>query len=231
MNAFSNRMSLTAEMVIPAKPAADIGADHAQLAIHLVETGLVPRVIVGELGDGPFGRAGTAVKQCCCPEKIELRQGNGLDVLGWHEVSTVFLAGMGGDTIVEILSRSWDKAASFERFVLQPMSKAHVLRQRLASRGWIIESEALAEEGNRLFLVLTVRPGNLPYFLTDLELDIGPVLLKNKSRLTKLHMERILRRYRLIYKEITGAADKGQRTQGDYYGDKISGLEELLNEY
>jgi tRNA (adenine22-N1)-methyltransferase len=224
-----DRLLSTAGMVMPGKPVADIGADHARLAIYLAETGQVPRIIIGELGNGPFQRACAAVMQSPYQQIIELRQGNGLEVLKFSEVSTVVLAGMGGDTIIEILSRNWDKAASFERFVLQPMSRINVVRRRLASRGWIIESEALVEERNRIFVVMAVRPGNIPYLLNDLEIDIGPILLKNINQVTRLYMRGILHQYRLIYKEITGSANIRQLSLADYYHDKIGRLEEILN--
>jgi len=223
------RLCAISEMVIPGKPAADIGADHAQLAVYLAETSRAPKVIIGELGDGPFQRATTAVRQSGAVEKIELRQGDGLEVLDFHEVNTVVLAGMGGDTIIEILSRDWDKAASFERFVLQPMSKSCVIRQRLASRGWVIENEVLAEERKRLFLVMAVCPGNVPYYLTDLETDIGPILLNNGHRATRLYVQRFLDQYRLIYKEITGSWLGHHHELADYYAEKISGMEEYLD--
>jgi tRNA (adenine22-N1)-methyltransferase len=222
------RLTMIADMVIKGKKAADIGADHALLPIYLIENNLAPQVIIGELGDGPYQRAWNAVQASSVKNRIELRQGDGLQVLDYGEVKSVVLAGMGGDTMVEILAHDWNKAASFRRFIFQPMSKAQILRQRLASRGWIIEEERLGLENGHFFQVIASRPANCPYLLKDLEIEIGAAVLKADDELKKGFIQVYLHKYERIYEELLGSSLYRNRLLAEDYKAKIVKLEEIL---
>lgn len=228
MNDTFKRLATVADMVIKGETVADIGADHALLPIYLILNQIVPRVIIGELGDGPYRRAWNAVQASSVKSRIDLRQGNGLQVLNYGEVKTVVLAGMGGDTMVDILANNWDKAASFQRFVFQPMSKAQVLRQRLASRGWLIEEELLGMENGRFFLVMSSRPANCPYPLTDLEIEIGSEILRADDEFKRGFIQRYLHKYTKIYQELIHSPLHRNRVLAQDYRDKIARLEEIL---
>jgi len=228
MPSLMKRLAVVADMIVPGEPVADIGADHAQLSIHLIEKQIVPRVIIGEFSDGPFARACSAVQDSTVKDKIELRQGNGLQVLKFKEVGTVVLAGMGGDTIIDILAHDWEKADGFQRFVFQPMSKAGVLRQRLASRGWLIEEERLVLENGKIFLVIASSPANCPYPLTDLEIEIGPLILKDNNKLTRRFIQVYLNKYNHIYADLTKSALNRNNQLIQDYRQKVERLEEIL---
>jgi tRNA (adenine22-N1)-methyltransferase len=221
---------MIADMVIKGKKVADIGADHALLPIYLLENQISHKVIIGELGDGPYLRAWKAVQACAFKLNIDVRQGNGLQILDYSEVNTIVLAGMGGDTIAEILEYDWDKTISFERFVLQPMTKAQVLRRRLADWGWLIEEERLGREHGRFFQVIASRPDNCPYTLTDLELEVGAAL-KADTELTREFIRACLHKYRRIHHELTYSLllDGNPILDGEYQ-QKIERLEEILGE-
>ncbi len=199
------RLAMIADMVIKGEKVADIGADHALLPIYLVENQIAPQVIIGELGDGPYRRACQAVQASACQNRIELRQGNGLQILGYGEVKSVVLAGMGGDTMVDILTYDRQKALSFERYVFQPMSKAQVLRQQLAAWGWSIEAERLGRENGRFFQVIASRPAHSIYTLTDLEMELG-LALKAEDELHREFITQYLQKQRRIYAKLQASA-------------------------
>ncbi|MDH7498067.1 MAG: class I SAM-dependent methyltransferase, partial [Syntrophomonadaceae bacterium] len=111
----SKRLQAVARQVLAGRPAADIGADHALLAVHLVRSGRCPRVVVGELAAGPFERARAFVQREGVADRVSVRRGDGLEVLAEGEVATVIMAGLGGGTIAAILERAGPKAASFSR--------------------------------------------------------------------------------------------------------------------
>jgi tRNA (adenine22-N1)-methyltransferase len=228
MTFLNERLAMVAEMIGTGKSVADIGADHARLATYLVESKIAPKVIIGELSDGPYNRSYEAVMGCSDRDKIEVRQGNGLQVLERGEVDCVVLAGMGGDTIVDILSHDWDKAASFKYYVFQPMSKAEVLRQRLASRGWIINNERLVQEHDHIYLGITSRPGNCPYYLHGLDLELGAFILKADNETKKIYIARYLQKCQRIYRELLLSSLHRNRVLADEYREKITILEEAL---
>lgn len=176
------RIASIAEMVIKGETAADIGTDHAGLAMYMLDAGIAPRMIISDLPAGPFNRACLAVKNSPYRDRIEVRQGNGLQVLRAGEVFNVIIAGMGGDTIAEIINFDLYKARSFKHYVFQPMSKPQVLRSLLSKLGWPILDEVLVKEKKHYFVIISARPDNKPYSLSPLEAEIGPIILKHSSQ-------------------------------------------------
>jgi tRNA (adenine22-N1)-methyltransferase len=171
-----------ADLVIAGEPVADIGSDHALLACYLVDEGRCPRAICGELGEGPYRRTFEAVCKYGLDHLIEVRQGNGLEVLAVGEVATVVLAGMGGNTIVSILNASPPKTQSFNRLVLQPMNALVEVRRLASSKGWSIEKETVVKDGDyyvNLVLNPRCRQDNK---LSETELRWGPLLMQDAQK-------------------------------------------------
>ncbi len=229
MTKLSKRLGLLVNLIKPGQSVADIGSDHAALALYLVENGIAPSVIVSELGEGPYNIASRAVEHSPFRARIFLRQGDGLQVLLHGEVDTVILAGMGGDTIVEILGYDWQKSATYSHYLFQPMSKDDVLRRNLVDHGWQIEYEQLVKENHRLYIVIAARPNQGSYQMTDLELEIGPIILKADDPLKREYLQRRLRKWRSIYDKMVAIREPELSKLAGVYRDKIVRLEEILN--
>ena len=229
MTTLSERLSLVAEMISTGRTVADIGGDHARLALFLAEEGVSPRVIISELGEGPFIRAGCSVQESPCRGRIELRRGNGLQVLHPGEVDEVVLAGMGGDTIVDILSYDWDKAASFQHFLFQPMTRARIVRANLAVQGWPIEDEKLVREKNRIYIVIAARPGHFSYSLSPLELEVGPLILRADNELKIEYIRGILHKLRTAHRQMMHSASDDIMSAAAVNLESIARLEEILD--
>ncbi len=227
MPGIDQRLLAISDMLIKGESTADIGTDHALLPIYMVENSIVPRVIVTELTDGPYQRAANAVQNSLYRDKIEVRQGNGLQVLEAGEVVNIIIAGMGGETIVDILSCDWQKSESYARYVFQPMSRPQVLRRELSLRGWPILDERLVEERNRYFVIISSCPGNLRYILSPLELEVGPVILRTESEFKKDYLKGYLKKYVNIYHSLMKSTGTENHILEEYR--KIIGeLEEIL---
>lgn len=225
----NKRLLTVSDSVIRGEAAADIGADHGLLALFLLEKGIVPWVIASEVKEGPFERLRQAVEKSTFYERIELRLGNGLEVLQPGEVATVIVAGMGGDNIAEILSRKWSHSASYRKFIFQPMSKTEVLRRELSQQGWPILEEKLLEEQQRIYLILSSCPGDIPYELTPLELDLGPIILRCDNPLKKRFLVDSLRKYRRVYQGLMQSKGIIQANSLEEYEKKIKTLEEIIH--
>ncbi len=229
MITLSERLSLLAEMISIGRTVADIGGDHARLALFLAEQGVSPRVIISELGEGPFTRASRSVQESSYRGRIELRRGNGLQVLHPGEVDEVVLAGMGGDTIVDILSYDWDKAASFQHFLFQPMTRARVVRANLAAQGWPIEDERLVREKDRIYIVIAARPGHSPYSLSPLELEVGPLILRADDELKIEYIRGILHKLRTAHRQMIHSSRADITSAAAVDLENIARLEEILD--
>lgn len=224
------RLTTIADMVIKDKAVADIGADHALLSIYMMERRLISNAIVTDIIDGPYERAKKAVNDSPYRNNIEVRKGDGIDIINPHEVATVIIAGMGGDTIADIISRDWDKSESFTRFILQPMSRPNILRKLLANRGWVLLEERLVYENGKYFIILSYKPNNTPYELSPLEIDIGPMLLIKTYEYKREYLQSYLAKYKAISNSLNKSPGYKEHKLLLDYQDKIRELEEILGE-
>ena len=137
---------------------ADIGTDHALLPVYLIEKGIATKVIASDINLGPFDSARQAVIAKGLQDKIDVRLGDGLDVLSPGEAQAVVIAGMGGNTIRKVLAAFPETVSLFERLILQPMNDAYDLRCWLIKNGWCLVDEKLVAEGERLYVIIAVEP-------------------------------------------------------------------------
>lgn len=175
----TSRLAKIADNIPRGTMIADIGTDHAYLAVYLVEQGICPGAVVGDLNQGPVESAESTVKAYRLENKIDIRQGDGLKILRPGEVDLVVLAGMGNNLIINILKDSPELLNSLKHLVLQPNKNPGDVRAWLAKNKWGIVQEELVEDRNKLYTIITFEPGK-GFFPQDLfEMELGPCLLQN----------------------------------------------------
>ena len=161
------RLAAMAEFVSVGESIADIGADHGYLPIHLLREEVIPFAILSDVHKGPLEKTRLSVEKAISQfdvvtdevdERISLRLGDGLSVIEKGEVDIIVIAGMGGETIIKILSAEIEKSVSFSKFILQPRTKTELLKEWLSGEGWTILAEANAEERGRLCDIIVCAP-------------------------------------------------------------------------
>ena len=80
------RLKSIAEFVPRGARVADIGTDHAQLAIELIKSGRASKVIAADKNVGPLEAAKKNISAAGLEERIETWLGDGLTVLNADEV-------------------------------------------------------------------------------------------------------------------------------------------------
>lgn len=156
------RLRMIADL-IPAgcRRVADVGTDHGYIPAELLLTGRVDVAIASDIGRAPLEHARRTALCYGLTGRMDLRLGDGLEAIRPGEVDAVVIAGMGGDNIVDILDRApWTKEGL--TLVLQPMSKAQVLRQWLPEHGYAIRLERLAADKGVLYPIMLVQGGPMP---------------------------------------------------------------------
>ena len=137
---------------------ADIGTDHGYIPVEGLLAGRIRRAIASDAASGPLDRARGTAKRFGVEESVDFRLGDGLTVLKPDEADVTVIAGMGGDNIVGILAAApWSREGGL--LLLQPMSRAEVLRRWLPEHGYALEAERLAEDKGVIYPILTVRGG------------------------------------------------------------------------
>ncbi len=182
------RLKTIASLVPEGSRAADIGADHGYLSVFLVEQGICPKVIAGEKNEKPLRKAEELVKSMGLEDRVLIRQGDGLEVIkNWDKVNTVIIAGMGGQTLINILRKDYNKLKDIETLILQPMTDIPLVRKWLIENNYKIAREELAREGKQFYEIIVAEPGEeeLP---DDIILELGPRLLEGKDPLFKAYL-------------------------------------------
>lgn len=149
-----NRLKMCADMISGNGIVCDVGTDHALLAAHLIATGKCEKVIASDINQGPLESAHKTVEKYGISANVDLVLSDGLKNVNGEGVTDIVIAGMGGETIAKILGE-----CPFEldgiRLILQPMTKAEVLRKWLELYGYKIVSEKGVAEGEKLYTVIT----------------------------------------------------------------------------
>lgn len=219
------RLGTIASFIKPGAKIVDVGTDHAYLPIYLVEQNRIAGAVAGEVNRGPYLAAEAMLKKMGLAEKILLRFGDGLAVISPGEVDTAVIAGMGGPTIVEILTKEPAVTASLSRLVLQPMIAASLVREWLIENGWEIIDETLVRDEGRLYEVIVAEPGRAAKM--DFALyEIGPVLWEKKPPLIKEHVENLLSQARSVLAQMAASPEAVKSAKYKLYIDKIQALEE-----
>lgn len=157
----SPRLRLAADLVPQGVRLADVGTDHAYLPACLLLEGKIPWAIASDLRQGPLNRARETARQYGCGDRMAFRLCNGLAGIRPGEVDSIVIAGMGGETIAQILEAAPWVLEEKIPLVLQPMSSLPELRTWLGQHGYAIAREQLAREGETLYVVMQVTAGEM----------------------------------------------------------------------
>ncbi len=147
------RLQACAAYVGRGSAVCDVGTDHAQLAVHLIETGISERVIASDIGEGPLAAAQRTIEKHGLSSKIRTILSDGLQNVPPEGLTDVVIAGMGGETMVHILETCPFPLTEI-RLILQPMTKADVLRQWLYRNGFAIMQETCVRDDRFLYAVM-----------------------------------------------------------------------------
>jgi Predicted SAM-dependent methyltransferase len=154
----------------------DVGTDHGYLPVALAKRGYKGALYASDIGEGPLQTARQHAQEAGAADQIGFLCCDGLALCPPQQVDCIVIAGMGGDTISGILDRAdWCMDPRY-LLILQPMTRAEVLRYWLIYNEFEITGEDLVEDGGILYSVITARFGGRTV-LNDAELYTGSRIL------------------------------------------------------
>lgn len=168
-----NRLKKCAELVSGKGIAVDVGTDHAHLAADLILSGKCSKVIASDVKEGPLESAKKTIEKYGISDKVDLILSNGLENVPYDNVSDVVIAGMGGETIAEIIANVDCNKYEKIRWILQPMTKTEYLRKKLYDFELKIVSEKVVEDGGKLYVVICAEYNENWCYLTEYESIAG----------------------------------------------------------
>ncbi|MGE7759228.1 tRNA (adenine(22)-N(1))-methyltransferase [Peribacillus sp. NPDC097895] len=227
----SKRLERVAIHIQKGSILADIGSDHAYLPCYAVNNGLCDHAIAGEVVEGPYQSARRQVAITGLEGKIEVRKGDGLEVLNPDEATCITICGMGGTLISSILESGKGKLGKAERLILQPNVGAANVRSWLIDNGWELSGEEVLEEDGKIYEILIAEKGDpLRPYRANMQtgLMFGPYLMAQfsdtfikKWQLEKKHLERII-------EQLDESGRSGLETKRNELKSQVSVIEEVL---
>jgi tRNA (adenine22-N1)-methyltransferase len=230
MAGLSKRLAAVAGHVPQGAVVADIGTDHAYLAIHLIGEGRASRVVAGDVNRGPYEAAQANVRSRGLEQSIDLRIGDGLKVLKPGEVDVVVLAGLGGCTICNILDDGRPVLERLKRLVIQPMRDIALVRRWLLENGWRIADEEMVCEDGHYYVVIVAEPG-AEIIKDDFLLEVGPRLLEKRDPVLHDFLVQRLSEIRAVLEEITKARGDGVGCKAGRLRQKAEKIKEVLEQW
>ncbi len=132
---------------------ADIGSDHAFLAIEIIKRGIAKSAIAADINEQPLlkGRENAALQGV----RMDFILSDGFRSLECYPITTAAVCGMGGELIARIVLES--NICKSALLALQPMSAQEELRKALWDNGFEILKEVFVIDTGKPYTVMQVK--------------------------------------------------------------------------
>ena len=182
---------------------ADIGCDHAYVAIEAVRRGRAARALACDVRKGPLQQAAEHILCAGLAGKIETRLSDGLEQVAPGEADTVVVAGMGGPLMERILQ---GRLGDFAHFVLSPQSEIPHFRRFLLAEGMQIDEETMLIDAGKSYVILNVSQraaaaSSDSMYVTEEDFLYGGRLLRRLDPVLKSFLEKEKTRYEGILRQ------------------------------
>lgn len=182
---------------------ADVGCDHAYVAIEAVRHGRAARALACDVRKGPLQQAAEHILCAGLAGKIETRLSDGLKQVAPGEADTVVVAGMGGPLMERILQ---GRLGDFAHFVLSPQSEIPHFRRFLLAEGMQIDEETMLIDEGKYYVILNVSQradaaSSDSMYVTEEDFLYGGCLLRRLDPVLKSFLEKEKTRYEGILRQ------------------------------
>ena len=202
----NKRLQAIYSLICQGRGVVDVGTDHGYIPVALAQNGYAGKIIASDIRSGPLQAARSSAKSAGVEDKIDFLLCDGLDGCEKSAIDTIVIAGMGGDTICGILDRAeWCMTPDYT-LILQPMTKAEVVRYWLAYNGYEFLDEVLVKDGGIIYQVIRARiKENTSLSLA--ELFTGEYALAVKNPLFGEFLDTLISRFETGIKGLESAKD------------------------
>ena len=150
------RLQAIADFIESSSKVADIGTDHGKLPVYLAQTGISDRIIASDISAGSLAAAIRTAEKYEVTEIIDFINAPGLTGIDESDIDTIVIAGVGGETIIEILKEtSWSTHG--KRLILQPQTKKDELFSYLEQNmpETVFDIKTVTDRGRAYIIILS----------------------------------------------------------------------------
>ena len=196
-----NRLLTIASLVNNCNTLIDVGTDHGYLPIYLIQNNIVKKVIASDVAINPLNKALDNIIKYNLEGKIETKLANGL--INQEYADFVVIAGMGGNLIIDILNK---KEYDYPYYILQANINVPLLRKYLTENNYKIIDEKIAFCNKKFYEIIKTAKGH--QMLNEIEIEYGPINLKNKDPLFIKKLENEINKYETILTDFKGSYEE-----------------------
>lgn len=176
----SKRLLSIANLVNDNSKVVDIGCDHGLVSIYLAMNKQNISIIASDINQNALDNAIKNINKYHLEDKIKVCLSNGLDNIN-DEIDTIIISGMGGHTIIDILTNNQEKLHTVNNIIIQSNNDIEYVRRKIVKLGYCISKEELILDKNIYYTVILFTKGKKKY--TNKEYYFGPILLKENSKI------------------------------------------------
>jgi len=166
------RLLKCAKMVSGKGKVCDVGTDHAYLPAYLVKNGICESAVAADIADGPLRSAKATLEKFELLSKIELVKSDGLKEVNPENITDVIIAGMGAETISNIINDAeWLK--NDVNIIVQPMTKITFMRKWIYENGYEIVREEAVTDNDFVYTVMVLRYSGYHIKINELSENLG----------------------------------------------------------
>ena len=149
---------MAASFVDCGKTVCDVGCDHGKLALYLVKEGRAEHVIATDIHKMPLQKAIKLFSDNGVLDKGTFLLTDGLlGVDNCGDISHVVIAGLGGETMAQVLQAADFVKEYKTQLVLLPAQSGAKIRKYLYENGFEITKETTVEEKNKYYTVICAK--------------------------------------------------------------------------
>ena len=190
----SNRLLEIAKLVDKNKVVYDIGSDHGLLPCFLVLNDICPRAYAVDNKVGPLNRTKEAIERYKLDGRVVPILSDGLNAVG-ADAQIITIAGMGYFTLMDIFEGK--DLSKYEKLIIQINKDVDKLRRYISDHNYTILDERIVKEDK--FYQIIVFNTNYHDAYSEMEINYGSILLKEKSLCLKEYLEELLIKNKMIY--------------------------------
>ncbi len=185
----------------------DVGCDHGKTGCALALQG-AKKVVAVDVS--PYAIEKTFRLSCeyGVGDVVEARIGDGLAKVDDTEAETVIIAGLGGDTIADIILRAISSGKHFMKYVLVPHTHPEKIRKVFSENNYIICEDYVARISDKEYAFLSATKSENGQCLDELKILFGVNYLHDKS-----FLERGTKELEFLERKIKSAPDDAQTKQ------------------
>lgn len=191
----------------------DIGCDHCQLGIYLIQNNKFNHFYASDNKLGALNNAINNINKYRLNNKITLLLGDGLEAINDKSINTLIISGMGTNNILKILKN--DKIKQINKIIIQSNNKHYLLRKELAKIGFKDIKETVVVDHNLYYITISFVRGES--ILSNIELKYG-------IHYNKIYLKLLLKNINIILKKLDKKSDKYKSTLKE-----ASVLKEFIN--